>query len=133
MPGVLARSCLSLAAASAVVVLAQSARGQVLQPLRGYADTGAAYSSTQATGAGWYYNWGPSPSNIGTYNATFLPMIWGANDMGDVNSALGAASTYLLGFNEPDVSTQANLTVAQAITDWTTISSDTISYNSAEQ
>jgi hypothetical protein len=46
-------------------------------------------------------------------------MIWGAASVTDAN--LAAARTYghyLLGFNEPDMSAQSNMTVAQALSLW---------------
>ena len=39
--------------------------------------------------------------------------------------------TYVLGYNEPEVSNQANMSVATAISNWTTISNSTVAYNSA--
>ncbi|MFO0788449.1 MAG: glycosyl hydrolase [Pirellulales bacterium] len=103
----------------------------ILSSKRGFADTGASYNGLQAAGAGWYYNWGTAPSNIGAFDANFSPMIWGAGQMGSVNYVLGQNPQYVLGFNEPERSDQANMAVSTAITNWTTISNATQSYNAA--
>jgi len=73
-----------------------------------------------ASGASWYYNWGATPSGITAPASTsFVPMIWGASD---VNAAtldqVKTEGDVLLGFNEPDQSGQANMTVAQALSLW---------------
>ena len=101
----------------------------VLSAKRGFADTGASYSGLQATGAGWYYNWGAAPSNIGNFDANFSPMIWGWGQMGSVDYVLGQNPQYVLGFNEPERGDQANMSVNDAITNWTTISNSTKAYN----
>ena len=105
----------------------------ILDSKRGFADTGANYNDLQATDAGWYYNWGTAPSSIGNYNANFYSMIWGSGQSADstINYALSVTSTYLLGFNEPERTDQANLTVAQGTAIWDRVYSDTVAYNSA--
>ena len=74
---------------------------------------------------GWYYNWMPEPlwkaANMsGASNAEFVPMIWGAADAtaATMEKIAASSSKYLLGFNEPDHTNQANLTVQQAIDLW---------------
>jgi autotransporter-associated beta strand protein len=117
----------------ALSVLAAStplyAAATILDSKRGLGDTGANYADLQATNAGWYYTWGTSPASPGTYNAAFYPMFWSAPSQNTINTTLTTNPQYILGFNEPDVSTQSNMTVAQAITSWTTISSTTVTYN----
>ncbi|MGN6366669.1 MAG: glycosyl hydrolase [Phycisphaerae bacterium] len=107
--------------------------GQLLDPKRGLGDTGANYSDLQAENAGWYYNWGTAPSNIGNYNAKFYSMIWGAGQSSDgtINYALSVTSDYLLGFNEPERTDQANLTLSQAEGIWDRMYANTVAYNSA--
>lgn len=70
-------------------------------------------ATCQALGCAWCYSWGPEPG--GTPDAETVPMLWGANDVG---KALGGNSPWLLGFNEPDLSNQANLTPEQAAALW---------------
>lgn len=107
------------------------ANAAILSSKRGFADTGASYNGLQASGAGWYYNWSTAPSNIGNFDANFSPMIWGAGQMDSVNYVLGQNPQYVLGFNEPERSGQANMSVNTAITNWTTISNATKAYNTA--
>jgi len=78
--------------------------------------------------ASWYYDWNNN-SHSGSIPAgltvpEFVPMIWGVSNMTDQNiNALKAGQAngtykHLLGFNEPDMAGQANMTVAQAISLW---------------
>lgn len=72
----------------------------------------------------WYYTWGtlipvPTPQNC-----DFVPMFWGTGNMTASNiSATQQAKAqgsikYILGFNEPDRTDQANMTVSQALSYW---------------
>jgi autotransporter-associated beta strand protein len=111
-----------IAAAVAGVLPTALARADILSAKRGFADTGANYGDLQATGAGWYYTWGTGPANPGNFDAKFYPMFWNAPNQTTINSAKARNPLYVLGFNEPERSDQANMTVAQAISSWTTIS-----------
>jgi hypothetical protein len=62
----------------------------------------------------WWYNWSLKPSGANT-GIEFAPMVWGASTL---SSAIPAGSKFLLGFNEPNFMSQANLTPAQAAADW---------------
>jgi RNA polymerase sigma factor (sigma-70 family) len=71
-------------------------------------------------GAGWYYNWGPgnadSPAPSGV---EFVPMIWGSANVTDATlQQVEREGDVLLGFNEPDLAEQANMTVDQALAAW---------------
>ena len=71
-------------------------------------------------GLTWYYNWGTTPA-CSTANAPFVPMVWGDwCPAGQVCTApsLPIGSRELLTFNEPDVSSQSNMTVARALQLW---------------
>jgi hypothetical protein len=69
-------------------------------------------------GAGWYYNWSPSNDSMPA-GAEFVPMIWGAASVTDATLAKAKSEgTVLLGFNEPDLAGQANMTVEQALSLW---------------
>lgn len=80
------------------------------------------------SGVSWYYGWAKAPSSqVGTsyVNAgvEFVPMIWGKSaELTDTNLAskiqVGTKTRYLLGFNEPNFNSQANLTPAQAAAAW---------------
>jgi autotransporter-associated beta strand protein len=107
------------------------AQAQVLSSKRGLGDSGASYSNLQATGASWYYTWGTGLANPGTFDANNYPMFWNAPSTSTINTATARNPNYILGFNEPERSDQANMSVATAISSWTTISSSVNSYNSA--
>jgi len=78
--------------------------------------------------ASWYYNWRNTPNSgtvpSGVTAPEYVPMLSNAGTVTDANiNALKTAQAngtckYLLGFNEPDLSSQANMTVAQAINLW---------------
>jgi autotransporter-associated beta strand protein len=118
-------------AAAFVAIFPTFVHGAILSAKRGFADTGANYNNLQATGAGWYYTWGTGLANPGTFDANNYPMFWNAPSQATIDSTLTRSPTYILGYNEPEVSTQANMSVATAISNWTTISNSTIAYNSA--
>jgi RNA polymerase sigma factor (sigma-70 family) len=72
------------------------------------------------SGASWYYNWGTTPNGIAApASVSYVPMIWGAANV--TSAALSQVSQeghVLLGFNEPDLGSQSNMTVAQALDLW---------------
>ena len=72
------------------------------------------------SGASWYYNWGASPSGIATpAGVSFVPMIWGSADVTAATlDEVKTEGNVLLGFNEPDLSSQANMSVTQALDLW---------------
>jgi hypothetical protein len=80
-----------------------------------------------SAGCSWMYNWGVAPnpavaSVLGTSKSMeFVPMVWN----GDYNEAslrsvyaANSGEKYLLGFNEPNFSSQANMTPAVAAARW---------------
>jgi hypothetical protein len=69
-------------------------------------------------GAKWYYNWGTSNDNMPA-DAEFVPMIWDENVVTAANLAkVKTEGSTLLGFNEPDLAGQAEMTVEQALDLW---------------
>jgi RNA polymerase sigma factor (sigma-70 family) len=72
-----------------------------------------------ASGASWYYNWGATPNGTTAPGVSYVPMI---RDAASVTSAtlsqVSQEGNVLLGFNEPDLSSQANMTAAQALALW---------------
>jgi hypothetical protein len=72
------------------------------------------------SGASWYYNWAATPNGIaGPAGVSFVPMIWGAANVTSTTlSQVRQEGHVLLGFNEPDMSGQANMSVAQALDRW---------------
>ncbi len=91
------------------------------QPLKG-----VAFSTTYGTcadltrlGVSWYYNWGSTTKCTGI---EYVPQIWG--DWTKLSwvpmpaKAVAGGAKYLLGFNEPDGTGQANMSVADALKLW---------------
>lgn len=81
-----------------------------------FAGLGPALTDVRAS---WYYNWSAGPSGNAGRSARFVPMMWGAKSVNQAELARAkAAGSVLLGFNEPDFSSQANMTVEQALDLW---------------
>jgi RNA polymerase sigma factor (sigma-70 family) len=72
------------------------------------------------SGASWYYNWGATPNGIAApASVSYVPMIWGAASVTAATLAqVSGEGHVLLGFNEPDLGSQSNMTVAQALDLW---------------
>ncbi|MEG3633193.1 glycosyl hydrolase [Micromonospora palythoicola] len=72
------------------------------------------------SGAGWFYTWGTGyPGVTAPRGASFVPMIWGAASVTTEELARAkAAGPYLLGFNEPDMAEQSNMSVERALELW---------------
>jgi RNA polymerase sigma factor (sigma-70 family) len=79
--------------------------------------------ATQAladSGASWYYNWGTTPNGIAApASVSYVPMIWGAANVTSATlSQVSQEGHVLLGFNEPDLGSQSNMSVSQALDLW---------------
>jgi hypothetical protein len=72
------------------------------------------------SGVSWYYNWSSTGVSIpGTAKVEFVPMMWGARSVtGPALASAAATGKVLLGFNEPDIPGQANMSVEQALSLW---------------
>jgi hypothetical protein len=72
------------------------------------------------SGASWYYNWGTTPNGItAPASVSYVPMIWGAANVTSATlSQVSQEGHVLLGFNEPDMGSQANMSVSQALALW---------------
>ncbi|MFE9603058.1 sigma-70 family RNA polymerase sigma factor [Streptomyces hokutonensis] len=81
---------------------------------------GGVSQALAASGASWYYTWSTQHSGITTPSSgSFVPMIWGAKSVTDASLAQARSyGPYLLGFNEPDMAQQSNMTVEQALQLW---------------
>jgi hypothetical protein len=85
-----------------------------------WAFTGAGQALARSR-ASWYYTWSASPavevSSAG--GPRFVPLIWGAANVtaGTLSQVRGEGPD-LLSFNEPDMSGQANMSPAQALSLW---------------
>jgi RNA polymerase sigma factor (sigma-70 family) len=83
-----------------------------------WAFTGATQALSES-GASWYYTWSATPGVAGPAGTAFVPMIWGAADVtASTLSQVKHQGAYLLGFNEPDMASQSNMTPAQALSLW---------------
>ena len=100
------------------------------------AKRGVAFSFTQVTDLplmspyiSWDYNWGNTPSNdaalwFDSNEMDYCPMCWNGNYNADAIRAFVAAhpnTKYLLAFNEPNRTDQANMTPAQAAAIWSSV------------
>jgi Glycosyl hydrolase catalytic core len=69
-------------------------------------------------GMTWAYNWGATPDGTITPGLEYVPMLWGQKTLSGWSSAAAAAissgSSHLLSINEPDLSTQANMSPSDA-------------------
>lgn len=79
------------------------------------APTGVFAPGPTGPGIAWWYNWASQPASGGAPGIEFVPMLWGG---GSLTQTAPAGSKTLLGFNEPNFKSQANLTSAQAAADW---------------
>ncbi len=104
------------------------------QPFKGFAGDPTACADMQHLGVSWYYNWKQTPTSgcAGT-NVPFVPMIWGHSNEVTASAITSAVSSfvsksygYVLGFNEPDNSTQSNITVATAVSLWPSFNNSAI-------
>ncbi len=68
----------------------------------------------------WYYNWGTKAFNNSIDSGVpHIPMMWGGyDDSKDDMQNLSTSSNYILGFNEPDIESQANMKFWDAIDVW---------------
>ncbi|HWS32547.1 MAG TPA: sigma-70 family RNA polymerase sigma factor [Actinoplanes sp.] len=71
-------------------------------------------------GAAWYYDWAPHDDEVpGPAGVEFVPMIWGAKDVTETTlSKAKSEGDVLLGFNEPDLAEQSNMSVEAALDAW---------------
>jgi hypothetical protein len=68
----------------------------------------------------WAYNWADITLDIPS-SIEYVPMLWGLRDPmqnweSNTEKAIMSGTTHLLSFNEPDIDSQANLTVTAAMT-----------------
>jgi hypothetical protein len=97
-------------------------------PFKGVANS--ACTDLPRLGVSWFYNWTLSPGSCSS--TPFVPMVWGHT--GSEQTASGIASELatvasggyrvVLGFNEPDNSSQSNLSVATAISLWPSLTTN---------
>ncbi|BFZ54926.1 hypothetical protein PYCC9005_001963 [Savitreella phatthalungensis] len=74
----------------------------------------SAYASKFGKRASWYFNWSPTPSANMPSNWEFFANIWGSGGIDTLASRL-TGKPKLIGFNEPDSASQANLDANTAV------------------
>lgn len=86
------------------------------EPIPGY-DTPLEYLNTLK--AGWYYTWSLDPLP-GATHMEFVPMVWDEKPQYYGVALQEAADRYgvILGYNEPDIQSQANMSVALGLELW---------------
>ncbi|KAJ5557598.1 hypothetical protein N7513_003184 [Penicillium frequentans] len=89
---------------------------------------GAAYNDATLVSAlnsdpsiiSWAYNWGSTIDGDIPSGEEYVPMLWSSTDVDGwaaaVKTALADGSTYLMGFNEPDSPSQADMSYSDAAT-----------------
>lgn len=107
---------------------AQAGRGTKRGEAYGY--NSAADLRALSPGLAWWYNWAPTPDATGAaavyqgLGIDYVPLQWNGSLDGQAVTAdalaakLPAGTQYLLGFNEPNFKSQANLTPSQAAAVW---------------
>lgn len=82
--------------------------------------------SMLGAGVSWCYNWGHGPISdsrkalLSANGMEFVPMIWnGGFSLSNLSSV--TESGYVLAYNEPNLTDQANMTPAQAAASWPTL------------
>jgi Glycosyl hydrolase catalytic core len=92
-------------------------QGKTLSSKRGIPYNTASLTSLFGSKITWAYDWGQTAGAISS-NLLYIPMLWGSASTSTWNTnakaAIAAGSDTLLAFNEPDLSSQSNLTPQQA-------------------
>lgn len=74
----------------------------------------------------WYYSWGSDDVSASVQGAEFVPMIWGRASAQQIREKclaingmhLAGKCFYVLGFNEPDLKEESNMSVNEALDLW---------------
>ena len=112
--------------------------GQVKSDKRGvaYGNHSESDIQTASKSISWWYNWDTQPewplqTTYPKYNVDFAPMAWNANGITDIGSWVSQDDKvkYILGFNEPNFKTQANMTPSQAAAAWPKLQAIADQYN----
>ena len=125
---VAASTSVSVAPASSSVAASSATSSAAAQTSAssGSGKRGVAYNDASLTtpfeGAAevsWGYNWGQGSAGLSS-SFNYVPLLWGTSSTytsawdASVKAAASAGSTHLMAFNEPDLSSQANLSPAAA-------------------
>ena len=88
--------------------------------MMGFSPSDAQARAIAEINVSWFYTWQPYPMRITQPDRVeFVPMIWGETFVEPKQLELAKKNgSVLLGFNEPDLPDQANMTVQQALDLW---------------
>ncbi|KJA23184.1 glycoside hydrolase family 128 protein [Hypholoma sublateritium FD-334 SS-4] len=77
-------------------------------------------ANTSSSVVSWQYNWGATPPDyLSKSGIPFIPMQWGTSGIANFASIVKAqGAKTILGFNEPDLSSQSNINATYAATLW---------------
>ncbi|PYI05157.1 hypothetical protein BO78DRAFT_470748 [Aspergillus sclerotiicarbonarius CBS 121057] len=77
-------------------------------------------TSGKSGAVSWSYNWAQEADGDMPSGVKFVPMLWGTGSVSTwtsaVEKALSGGSTHILGFNEPDMTSQADMSASSAAT-----------------
>jgi hypothetical protein len=88
-------------------------------------------------GIGWWYNWAAKPDNADVASAhaglgvEYVPMAWGQASLSALEGDVPSDARHLLGFNEPNFGSQANLSPTDAAALWPQIEAFAKAHNLA--
>jgi len=109
----------------AAIFFALTSIAQTKSPKRGICgDASPQDLAVLAPGNTWYYDWGVEPPAVSQNQLSgieWVPMIWGrvsSSDITSLEARIPQGSKFLLGFNEPNFKSQANITPADAAAMW---------------
>jgi hypothetical protein len=118
----------TVAEASSTVVASSATPSSTGSPVysggkRGLAYNDATLCSAFSGQASWAYNWASSAGGDLPEGIKYVPMAWTKNEdaktwLGLVDEAVASGSDAVMGFNEPDHSSQANMSPDVACTNW---------------
>jgi hypothetical protein len=107
-----------LVATSAIAAPVQVKRTSSSKRGAAYNDVSTVSALSNSGTVTWAYNWAGSLSGSLPTDVEFIPMLWGASAFSGwlttIETVLSSGSNYILGFNEPDMSSQANMSPADA-------------------
>ncbi|KAJ5779289.1 Glycoside hydrolase superfamily [Penicillium paradoxum] len=108
----------SLVATSAIAAPTQVKRSSSSKRGAAYNDISTVSALAGSGAVSWAYNWAGSLSGLLPSNVEYVPMLWGSKDFGGwvttLETALSSGSSYILGFNEPDMPSQASMSPSDA-------------------
>ena len=104
-------------------LLSDRAKEKVAKPIKkglGSCDERTTPAELGRLHLGWYYNWRPFPKTAPVPGVEFVPMFWNAGDVTPETLAAvnQSSAAHVLGFNEPDMIGQSNMTPEECLELW---------------